>query len=87
MKKVSNKPLTYVTTMTQKGQITIPQEVRQAMDLGPDDRVEFEFEPKQKEVVMRKVKTILDFAGIFPAVPGKPIDKAREAMEKNYERF
>ncbi len=34
----------YETTVTEKGQITIPQEIRRLMGLQPRDKVRFEVE-------------------------------------------
>ncbi len=41
------------TTMTVKGQVTIPKKVRQALRLGPGDGVEFDVN-REGQVVVRK---------------------------------
>ncbi|MEW6169016.1 MAG: type II toxin-antitoxin system PrlF family antitoxin [Pseudomonadota bacterium] len=41
------------TTMTVKGQVTIPKKVRDALKLAPGDRVDFEVNP-DGEIVVRK---------------------------------
>jgi len=55
-------------TVTSKGQITIPIEVRQALGLDPGDRVEFvEVEPGRFEL-MPATRSITALKGMF----GKP---------------
>jgi AbrB family looped-hinge helix DNA binding protein len=41
----------FVTTITQRGQITIPAEVRRRLGLGPRDKVAFEIEGDQVRLV------------------------------------
>ncbi len=47
----------YVTTVTQKGQVTIPGELRRVLNLKPKDRVAFEL--VGKEVWLRPVVSTL----------------------------
>lgn len=52
-------------TVTSKGQITIPADVRQALQLEPGDRVEFlEVEPGRFEVVAA-TRSITELKGMF----------------------
>ena len=78
--------MVYSTTITKKGQITIPKEIREILKLEEGKKLEVEFEKKKKEIKIRAVPDILDLAGTFK--PKKKINvlKAREAMEKIYER-
>ena len=39
--------------MTRKGQVTIPKEVRQVLDVKPGDQVEFEVMPNHQVVITR----------------------------------
>ena len=56
-----------VSTITRKGQTTIPKEIREHLDLHPQQQVTFE--PKDGYVIMRPLDTSLDrFAG---ALAGK----------------
>ena len=51
------------TTVTSKGQITLPSAMRQALNLAPGDRVRFERSVEGKIVmVARKRRSILDIA-------------------------
>ena len=55
-------------TVTSKGQITIPADVRQALQVGPGDRVEFvEVDPGRFEVVAA-THSVKALKGLF----GKP---------------
>lgn len=55
------------TTMTVKGQVTIPKKVREALRLSPGDGVEFEVSP-QGQIVVQK-------AGGKTAGSGRPRDR------------
>jgi AbrB family looped-hinge helix DNA binding protein len=83
MKKV--KPMTFYTNLTQKGQLTIPKELRQLIGAQPKDRMQLT--ASDREIRIRRVGKIREIAGMFPAVPGKSWKTGREAMEKEYERF
>lgn len=75
-----------LTTITQKGQITIPKPFREALGLEKYDRVAVVREKKYLKIL--PVPDILDLAGTFKVrnLKKKPILKAREAMEHNYRR-
>ena len=49
-----------ITTMTQRGQVTIPAEVRRLLNLKPKDKVAFEIE--EREVRLAPVKFTLESA-------------------------
>ena len=48
-------------TLTSKGQITIPKEIREALRLHTGDRVSFAFN-NESEVTMKTVKKLVDEA-------------------------
>ncbi len=79
--------MTYQTTVTSKGQMTIPKVFRDRLGLQKNRRVIVEFEPKDQSI---KVKPALDFFEVVKRLkrPKRPMDvlKAREFMERNYER-
>jgi AbrB family looped-hinge helix DNA binding protein len=79
--------MTYQTTITEKGQITIPKEIRKFLKLDKFKKVSIELEKKNKEI---KIKPLYDFLEIAKKIKvKKKIDpvKAREYMEKFYERI
>ena len=52
-------------TVTSKGQITIPKKVRETLNLGPGDRVEFLIEKDGKVSVRPGKGDIVDLKGIL----------------------
>lgn len=60
------------TTVTSKGQITLPSSMRQALDLAPGDRVRFARGADGKIVMAaRKRRSIVDIAKANPIRLGK----------------
>lgn len=78
--------MTYSTTITQKGQITIPKPIRDVLDLEEGKKLEIELDRRKKEIRIRPAPDILDLAGKFKLKKKINVLKAREAMEKRYER-
>lgn len=77
--------MTYQTTITRKGQITIPKEIRDILKLGEGEKLQVELEKRKREI---KIKPAYDFLKIAKKIRvRKKIDpvKAREYMEKFYE--
>ncbi len=70
--------------MTQKGQVTIPVGMRKKMGAKPYSSVKLVYE--KGYVKIKPVRDILDMAGMYKAPKGKNALKAREWMEKHYER-
>lgn len=56
-----------VTTVTRKGQITIPKEVRDQLGLQPSDAVEVWAEGKEVRIRKTRRLTLQDIAGSIPA--------------------
>ncbi len=74
-----------ITTVTQKGQVTIPVAIRNALGINPYDRVQVRM--GDGVVKVEPVEDLLDIAGKFKAPKGKSALKARAYMEKHYKRF
>lgn len=53
-----------IGTVTSKGQITIPRDIRKAVGLNPGDRVMFQMD-EQHRVVMKKNPETLSLAGML----------------------
>jgi AbrB family looped-hinge helix DNA binding protein len=72
----------YETTLTEKGQVTIPQEIRRIMGLAPKDRVRFEVKDGVVQISRASSKLLAGFGAVTPR--GKPEDfqKLREEFEK-----
>lgn len=72
-----------VAVMTSKGQMTIPKEVREALNLKPSEKVIIVVEAGQ--AIMRPIKGgILDLGGSVKPVGGGPSDfrKIREEVKR-----
>ncbi len=54
-----------VSTVTIKGQVTIPKEIRLFLNIKPSDKVDFSVE--NGLVVLRPIKTLKNFRGSVPA--------------------
>jgi AbrB family looped-hinge helix DNA binding protein len=59
-------------TVTSKGQLTIPKDVREALGVGPGDRVEFVQMADGNFAVMPATKSIKRLKGIIPK-PKTPV--------------
>lgn len=70
------------TTLTQKGQVTIPVEIRSRLGLKPKDKVRFEVEGDEVKIKPAPSRIARHFGAV--AVPGKPLDwrAEREAFEE-----
>lgn len=56
-------------TVTSKGQITIPVDIRQSLGLQAQDRVTFTPMPDGTVVLRAKTKSILDLRGLLQSTP------------------
>ena len=78
--------MTYQITITSKGQITIPKEIREILKLEEGKKLEIEFGRKRKEIIIKSSPDILDLAGTFK--PKRKVENAlrlREKMAKMYK--
>jgi len=57
--------VTTSTTLTSKGQTTIPKEIRDSLGMKPGDRMTFTLMPGGTVVMRLKSKSILELAGIL----------------------
>lgn len=74
-----------ITTITQKGQITLPKIFRDKLLMGPFDRVVVT--AGNGHIKVEPTFDILDIAGKYKAKKGQSALKARALMEKNYSRI
>jgi antitoxin PrlF len=64
------------STITSRGQTTLPKEIRDALDLGPGSKVSYEI--KEDIVILRKPRGILDsFAALKRQQRGRKPDYTR----------
>ncbi len=80
-----------VSTVTSKGQVTIPGKIRRHLGIGPADKVAFVIS-EGGEVVVRPARGVVDrLYGVVPALPAdatQDIDEQiREAMDDDADRL
>jgi AbrB family looped-hinge helix DNA binding protein len=78
--------MSYATTMTQKGQMTIPKSLRQKLNLKKGSRLILDFIGKRQEVRIRPAFDILDVAKSIKVKKKTSPLKARMLLEKIYKR-
>lgn len=81
-----NNKKTFKTTITQKGQMTIPKKVREELDLQTNLSAQIEFNEKDKSLKIKQGPDIMNLKAFIKPPTGKDALKAREEMENNYER-
>ncbi|MES1265754.1 MAG: type II toxin-antitoxin system PrlF family antitoxin [Variovorax sp.] len=62
------------STITAKGQTTVPAEVRALVDAKPGTRLVWSVMPDGTIIVRAKARSILDMAGMLKAPRGKHVD-------------
>lgn len=73
-----------LATVTQKGQVTIPYEMRNYLGIKPYSKVKLSI--LNQSLKLESTSNILDFAPIGIAPKGMNALKAREYMAKHYKR-
>lgn len=61
------------STITVKGQTTVPQPIRDALHAQPGTRLQWTLMPDGTIIVRAKTKSILDLAGMLKAPMGKKV--------------
>jgi AbrB family looped-hinge helix DNA binding protein len=70
-------------TLTSKGQITIPADIRKSMDLNPKDRLTFTLMPDGTVVMRAKTKSLLSLQGMLKPVPGVLVSISEMSLGSN----
>jgi AbrB family looped-hinge helix DNA binding protein len=73
-----------VATVTSKGQITIPKEIRDRLKLRKGARVRFTEQPDGSVTLRPQTRSLLDLAGMLKAPPGKhvTVEEMNEAVRR-----
>lgn len=74
----------YQTTITKKGQITIPKKIRGILKLRAGEKLFVEFEKKKQEIRIKSSPSIFELAGKFKPKKIEEAVKLREKMIKKY---
>lgn len=78
--------MTYTTTITRKGQITIPKQIRDILRLEEARKLLIDLERRKKEIRIKPAEDFLELAKRIKVKRKVHPVKAREYMEKFYER-
>lgn len=62
-----------IATLTSKGQVTIPVDIREALDLQPHDKVNFTMLPDGTVILRAKKRAFEDLAGMLAAPAGSRV--------------
>lgn len=77
----------YFTTITKKGQITIPKDMRAALNLTKFRKIFLELAKNGKEIKIMPSADFLEVAKNIKVNKKENPLKARQALERSYERF
>ncbi len=81
----------FITTVTQKGQVTLPVDFRRRLKIKPYHKVIIELNEsgKNKSIQIKPTQDILDLAGTLRPKKnvGRSILDARRAFNKKYQRI
>jgi antitoxin PrlF len=73
-----------LATVTTKGQVTIPKDIRDRLGIRPNDRVEFVLE--NDRAVLMPVRSLRDLRGAVAAKPASAFEKERQAAKRAVSR-
>jgi AbrB family looped-hinge helix DNA binding protein len=63
----------FESTITVKGQTTVPQPIRDALQVQPGTKLQWTLMPDGTIIVRAKTKSLLDLAGMLKAPKGKKV--------------
>lgn len=64
-----------MSRLTRKGQVTIPKEIREVLEVAPGDEVEFRVGPDRQVVVVRSSSPFARYAGYLSRQAGQDPDR------------
>lgn len=65
--------MTIDATLTNKGQTTIPKEIRDSLGMKPGDRITFTLMPDGTVIMRAKTRRVMDLAGLLYRKGRKPV--------------
>lgn len=78
--------MSYQTTITRKGQITIPKPLRDTLELNRFRKIIVELGQDAKDIKIRPADDFLKIAQKIKVIKKTDPIKARQQLEKSYER-
>ncbi|MGB9706917.1 MAG: AbrB/MazE/SpoVT family DNA-binding domain-containing protein [Microgenomates group bacterium] len=76
----------YLVSITSKGQMTLPKDIREALNIIPPARLLIDFGRKKDTFKIKPLPDIMKLGGKFKAPRNKSALKARDYLEKRYSR-
>jgi AbrB family looped-hinge helix DNA binding protein len=61
------------STVTSKGQVTIPADIRRSLGLNAQDRLSFTPMPDGTVVLRAKTRSVMDLRGVLKPAPGRRV--------------
>jgi antitoxin PrlF len=81
----------FVSSITSKGQVTIPSAVRQQLGVSTPDKVAFVIDDEGRVALRPARRTLKSVRGVVPALPGRTTtdfeDQIEDAMEEEADRI
>lgn len=72
----------FETTVTEKGQVTIPQEIRRIMGLHPKDRVRFAVEGDEVKIRRASSRLLQGYGAVTPHKKPEDFQEIRKTFEE-----
>lgn len=79
--------MNYTTSITVKGQITIPRLIRKKMNLKSSTKLSVFLDEKTGEIRVRPLPDFFELVQAIKFKTKKNVMGARKSMDQNYERF
>ncbi len=76
----------FETTLTEKGQVTIPQEIRRLLGLHPKDKVRFEVDGEVVTIKQASSKLLQAYGAVKSIQKSESFQEIREKFEKELAR-
>jgi antitoxin PrlF len=73
-----------IATLTTKGQVTIPKDVRDRLELKPGDRLDFLVEEDGSVRVRKRSVDILDIVGIVKTRRRATVEEMKDAIARGW---
>ena len=74
----------YVSTVTQKGQVTIPGELRRALKIKPKDRVSFELVDGEVRLRPMQSRILAGYGAVTPKARPEDFRRMRQEVEEEW---
>jgi len=74
------------TTLTSKGQLTLPKPIREYLNLSSGDKIDFIIETNGRVFVSAKTKHLDDIYGMFDKPQRVSVDDMNKAIKRKFQK-